>query len=401
MEHLEFRFAGRPGLNRRAEGKLVGVVGSGNLEVLIEPVEGGGECIVTVSTSIAGFGETWRQVLSDFMERHVLSNIRISINDGGATPAVVSLRLDQSIAVYLGAPKMTKSYLEAGSRGRIANLLDVGSFVEFLGPTARVTSPHLPVLDMPIAFDDGVAVGEGTINGRLVLIAAQEGGFMGGAVGEVHGAKLTGLMQRALDIKPDAVLLLLDTGGVRLQEANAGLIAMGEIQRAVLSVRHAGIPVIALIGGRNGCYGGLSIIARSCDWIIGSEEGRLSISGPEVIETVEGAEEFDSHDRALVWRTMGLKHRRLIGEIDRVVGDDITAFRAAASDYLGRSRDINLDTLEAEHGFLARRLKRFEDCRDAREVWARIGINEPARVPDLDPEPFETLASAIQTDRRP
>jgi len=295
---------------------------------------------------------------------------------------------------------MSASYLEASARSRILGLLDPGTFVEFLGPTARVTSPHLPVLDMPVAFDDGVAVGEGKIGGHTVLIAAQEGKFMGGAVGEVHGAKLTGLLERALDIQPAAVLLLLDTGGVRLQEANAGLIAVGEIQRAVLAARHAGIPVIALIGGRNGCYGGASIVARSCDWIIGSEEGRLSISGPEVIETVEGAEEFDSQDRALVWRTMGLKHRRLLGEIDRVVADDVVAFRGAAQAYFEQSRPLTLDALEAQHEFLAARLERFQDCRDAREVWSRLGVNEPARVPDLDPDQFENLAGTIAV-RRP
>lgn len=103
MENLEFRFPGRPGLVWKAEGQLVGVVGSGNLEVMIEPVELKGECVVNISTSIVGFGETWRQVLGDFMDRHTLSDIRISINDGGATPAVVSLRLDQAVAVYLGA----------------------------------------------------------------------------------------------------------------------------------------------------------------------------------------------------------------------------------------------------------------------------------------------------------
>ena len=294
---------------------------------------------------------------------------------------------------------MTASYLETGARSRIVGLLDRNSFAEFLGPTARVMSPHLPGLDMPAAFDDGIVVGEGTIDGRPILIAAQEGGFMGGAIGEIHGAKLTGLLERALDVKPDAVLLLFDSGGVRLQEANAGLIAMGEIQRAVLATRHAGISVIGLIGGRNGCYGGTSIIARTCDWLIGSEEGRLSISGPEVIETIEGAEEFDSQDRALVWRTMGLKHRRLIGEIDRVVADDVTAFRDAAKDYLGRSRDLTLDALEAEQGFLTERLNRFHDCGDAREIWARLGINEPARVPDLDPEAFESIAITLAVQR--
>jgi malonate decarboxylase delta subunit len=104
MDYFEFRFPGRPGLTWQSEGKLVGVVGSGNLEVMIESVELDGECVATVSTSITGFGETWKRVLADFMDRHTLSNIKISINDGGATPAVVSLRLDQAVAVYLGAP---------------------------------------------------------------------------------------------------------------------------------------------------------------------------------------------------------------------------------------------------------------------------------------------------------
>jgi malonate decarboxylase delta subunit len=104
MDYFEFRFPGRPGLTWQAEGKLVGVVGSGNLEVMIERVELDGECVATVSTSITGFSETWKRVLADFMDRHTLSNIKISINDGGATPAVVSLRLDQAVAVYVGAP---------------------------------------------------------------------------------------------------------------------------------------------------------------------------------------------------------------------------------------------------------------------------------------------------------
>ena len=67
-------------------------------------------------------------------------------------------------------------------------------------------------------------VGRGTLDGKRVLVAAQEGRFMGGAFGEVHGAKLTGLLRAARELgdKIEAVLILFDTGGVRLQEANAG-----------------------------------------------------------------------------------------------------------------------------------------------------------------------------------
>ena len=67
---------------------------------------------------------------------------------------------------------------------------------------------------------------------------------MGGAVGEVHGAKLVGLLQRAVLDNAPAVVLMLETGGVRLHEANAGLIAVSEVMRALLDARAAGIPVI-------------------------------------------------------------------------------------------------------------------------------------------------------------
>ena len=80
---------------------LVGVVGSGNLEVMIEPA-GGSDCSVQVETSARGFGAIWQAVLDDFHARHPLAGVRVSINDMGATPAVVSLRLDQAVAELPG-----------------------------------------------------------------------------------------------------------------------------------------------------------------------------------------------------------------------------------------------------------------------------------------------------------
>lgn len=284
---------------------------------------------------------------------------------------------------------MTRSYYEASARERLAGLLDPGSFHEILGPAVRVTSPHLRQLDTPAAFDDGIVVGEGRIDGRPVLVAAQEGGFMGGAVGEVHGAKLVGLLERALDRRPAAVLLLLESGGVRLHEANAGLIAVSEIMRAVLATRAAGIPVIALDGGQFGCFGGMGIVARLCDGVIISEEGRLGLSGPEVIETTCGVEEFDSRDRALVWRTVGGKHRYLLGEAAALVADDIASFRAAALVLMdGGAGGNGLDDLEREHAALGRRLERFGGCADALDIWATLGIDTPERLPLLEIDAF-------------
>ena len=147
------------------------------------------------------------------------------------------------------------SYAECSARERIAQLLDAGSFHEWLPPAERLTSPHLAQLGVPSSFDDGVAIGRAKLGGLEVFVAAQEGAFMGGGVGEVHGAKLVGLLRRALRDRPAAVLLLAESGGVRLHEANAGLIAVSEFMRAVLDVRAAGVPLVVLIGGANGCFG--------------------------------------------------------------------------------------------------------------------------------------------------
>ena len=95
METLNYRFEnGRRQL--AATPQLVGVVSSGNLEVLIEAASLGGACEIEIRTAANGFGATWQAVMSDFHERWQLLDARICINDMGATPAVVSLRLDQA-----------------------------------------------------------------------------------------------------------------------------------------------------------------------------------------------------------------------------------------------------------------------------------------------------------------
>ena len=94
IETLDYRFAGdRPAGDFAPV--LVGVVGSGNLEVLLEPSPGA-DCTVRVETSARGFGRIWEAVVRDFHRRHPLAGVRLSIHDMGATPAVVSLRLDQA-----------------------------------------------------------------------------------------------------------------------------------------------------------------------------------------------------------------------------------------------------------------------------------------------------------------
>jgi malonate decarboxylase beta subunit len=288
------------------------------------------------------------------------------------------------------------SWYEATARQRVAGLLDEGTFEEFIGPEQRETSPHLSLFDLPEQFDDGMIVGHGRLEGTRVLMAAQEGRFMGGAFGEIHGAKLTGLLRASREIRSIPVLILFDTGGVRLQEANAGEIAISEIMRALVDARLAGVPVVGLIGGRAGCYGGGGLIAGCCSALAVSEQGRISVSGPEVIETNRGVEEFDSKDRALVWRTMGGKHRRLIGGAEIFVDDTIASFREAATHLIKRAPPLDAVTLEAEQSRLEQRLERFGRCEDARDIWVSLGAADARSLPAMAYGDFVALANRLE-----
>src|SRR5580692_13184725 len=290
------------------------------------------------------------------------------------------------------------SWFQATARQRVAGLMDPNSFTEFLGPSERIQSPHLPLFDLPSAFDDGVVVGRGRLDGRDVLVAAQEGQFMGGTFGEVSGAKMVGLVRAARDHKdlPQIVLLLLDSGGVRLQEANAGELVVAELMRAIVQARSAGVAVIALVGGRAGAFGGAGLTAATCSRIAVSEQGRIAVSGPEVIETNKGVEEFDSKNKALVWSTDGGKNRRLIGGADAFAEDSMDGFRAAAKAILSRVPAFNLKTMQAEQERLAARQEKFGACDDAVSMWRVLGIKDPEAIRDMDSKDFTQLASSIK-----
>jgi malonate decarboxylase delta subunit len=106
MEHLEFDFPASTDASRqtpaRRDSVLVGVVSSGNLEVLVEQASLAGGCRVIVDTSIRGYGAIWQAVLADFVKRYQPRDVLVSINDSGASPAVVSLRLDQAYEDFQG-----------------------------------------------------------------------------------------------------------------------------------------------------------------------------------------------------------------------------------------------------------------------------------------------------------
>jgi len=76
---------------------ITGVNASGNLEVLVERTLADNECAVEVATAVNGFRDLWQAVIAEFFERNSPGGLRFSINDGGAHPDIVSLRLTQAL----------------------------------------------------------------------------------------------------------------------------------------------------------------------------------------------------------------------------------------------------------------------------------------------------------------
>ena len=101
MEKLEYHFS-TPAIKAADGAALCGVVGSGNLEVLVRPADTTTSCTIEIKTSARGFGDIWQAVLAEFVSHHDVGGTHIAINDMGATPAVVTLRLNQAISQYTG-----------------------------------------------------------------------------------------------------------------------------------------------------------------------------------------------------------------------------------------------------------------------------------------------------------
>ena len=218
-----------------------------------------------------------------------------------------------------------QSFIELDARERARALFDVGTSRELLGPFDRVESPWLSMQGVTPQADDGCVVMKGKISGQAAVVVAIEGAFQGGSMGEVSGAKLTAALDLACaDNKrgiPTSAVMLLETGGVRLQEANLGLAAIAEIMASILALRkHA--PVISVTAGTVGCFGGMSLAAGLSSYVVLTREARLGLNGPEVIEQESGVDEFDSSDRAMIWAIHGGEQRYATGLADALVEDD-------------------------------------------------------------------------------
>lgn len=230
-----------------------------------------------------------------------------------------------------------QDFIELSARERAKALLDEGTFRELLDPFARVMSPWLVKQNIVPQADDGVVIAKGSIQEHPVVLISIEGLFQGGSLGEVGGAKIAGALELAVEDNlkgiPTAAILLLETGGVRLQEANLGLAAIAEIQAAIVNLRQYQ-PVIAVVAGSVGCFGGMSIAAGLCSYIVMTQEGRLGLNGPQVIEQEAGVQEYNARDRPFIWSITGGNQRFASGLADAYVDDDRQKIRQQVIDYL-------------------------------------------------------------------
>ena len=266
------------------------------------------------------------------------------------------------------------SFIELTARERIRALLDKGTFRELLGPFDRIESPWLAMQNIVCQADDGAVIARGTLGGEPALIAAIEPAFQGGSIGEVSGAKIAAALELALGefeagrtIRP---VVLFATGGVRLQEANLGLAAIAEIQAAIVALR-AHVPVVGVIGGMVGCFGGMSLAAALCTELVMTRQARLGMNGPEVIEQEAGIEELDSGDRRLIWSMIGGEERVAVGLADTLVEDDTDQVRDAVLAAFKRGVPMQHRT-ENIDGFIARLAQVNPDAIDPdtlRTLW--------------------------------
>lgn len=217
------------------------------------------------------------------------------------------------------------SLIESSARERALLLFDKGTATEILSPFDGFESPHLEAQNVVPQSDDGMIIMQGTIQGRKSVVISIEGNFQGGGIGEVSGAKFAGILEKAYTscVHGELVypVIIYDTGGVRLQEANYGLLSIAEISSAIVALKKY-VPVIGIVCGKIGSFGGMSLTAGLCSALIMTREGRLGMNGPEVVEQEAGVQELNAKQKPFIWKMIGGASRKKAGLIDVLVEDD-------------------------------------------------------------------------------
>ena len=229
------------------------------------------------------------------------------------------------------------SFIELNGRARAQSLMDPGSWRELVDAFELIESPWLPAQGIAPQSDDGCIVLKGTIAGKPAVVIALEGKFQAGSMGEVSGAKILRLSisrpatrktarkpPRSCCSKPEAYAC---------RKPIWVSAAIAEVIASVLFLReHA--PIITVIAGTVGCFGGMSLVAGLSSYVVMTQEARLGLNGPEVIEQESGIEEFDSSDRALIWAINGGQQRVGMGVADELVTDDVDKIAAGVQRFV-------------------------------------------------------------------
>ena len=295
-----------------------------------------------------------------------------------------------------------RSFIEL--RAREHALLDDGSYRELLDPFDGIMSPWLGAQGIVPQSDDGMVVAKGTINGQPAVVIAIEGTFQGGSMGEVSGAKMAAALELAAEDNrngiPTQAVLCLETGGVRLQEANLGLAAIADIHAAIVDLRRY-TPVVGIIAGTVGCFGGMSIAAALCSYLIVTREARLGLNGPQVIEQEAGIEEYDSRNRPFIWSMTGGEIRAASGLVDALVNDGVNAVKTAMNEAIAKG--VPVQHRSDNYDDYLRRLSQF-DTRQQAVMLRAVGRRDalpPAIVSrrhEIGPQPQRLLQENVELD---
>ena len=166
----------------------------------------------------------------------------------------------------------------SSARQRIESLLDEKSFVEIGGlVSARATDFNLKQIDTP---SDGVITGYGLINDVLVYVYSQDVSVINGTIGEMHAKKIASLYDLAMKMGAP-VIGLIDSAGLRLQEAMDALNGLGEIYFKQ-SMASGVIPQIGAVFGS--CGGGQCISMGLNDFVFMEDKAKLFVNSPNTLK---------------------------------------------------------------------------------------------------------------------
>lgn len=156
-------------------------------------------------------------------------------------------------------------------------------------------------------------------------------------------------------------------------EANLGLAAIADIHAAIVDLRRY-TPVVGIIAGTVGCFGGMSIAAALCSYLIVTREARLGLNGPQVIEQEAGIEEYDSRNRPFIWSMTGGEIRAASGLVDALVNDGVNAVKTAMNEAIAKG--VPVQHRSDNYDDYLRRLSQFDtrqqaDTAQIKQLFAR------------------------------